>query len=82
MKKIISGKKKYYEIKDIKWVTVPLFDELTPISVLKALNLEENDKESWNFILELCPEICTKGFPKDRDFFFNILNTLKPECME
>ena len=43
MKKIISGKKKYYEIKDIKWVTVPLFDELTPISVLKALNLEEKD---------------------------------------
>ena len=82
MKKIISGKKKYYEIKDILWVTVPLYDELTPISVLKALNLEEDDKENWNFILDLCPEIVTKGFPKDRDFFFNILNTLKPECME
>ena len=82
MKRIIAGKKKYLKDKEVLRVTVPLYDELKPSNELEALNLNENDKENWDKILDLCPEIGTKGFPKDRDFFFNILNTLKPECME
>ena len=85
MKKIISGNIQYLEIKDIQWVTVPLYDELTPSKVLEALEINASSKENeemWNLIIELCPEIEEKGYPKDRDFFFNCLNTLQPNCID
>jgi len=43
MKRVIAGKKKYIELKDVNWVTVPLFGELTPKNILEKMNLEKND---------------------------------------
>ena len=82
MKRIIAGKKKYLKDKEVLRVTVPLYDELKPRNVMYTLNFKENDPKIWELVLDLCPEITEKGIPKDREFFFNVLNTLKPNCMD
>ena len=82
MKKIISLKKRFYEIKDIKWVSVPLYDELRPSNVINAMKLKENYKEDWELLIDLCPELNYKNKPKDREFFFNVLNTLIPNSID
>ena len=51
MKEIISGEKLFLLSSDILWVTVPLYDELTPSKVLEALEIKANNeenKEIWN----------------------------------
>ena len=80
MKKIISGKRLYLKMKDIIWIDVPLYDELYPKNIIKEMKLKEkNEKETWELLMNFCPELECKEHPKDRDFFFNVLNTIKPE---
>ena len=71
----MAGKRFYFLIKDINFVTVPLYDELTPTNIMKKMGIIENS-EMYNKLLQYCPEIKTKGSPKDRNFFFNVLNTV------
>ena len=69
------------KMKDVKWVQVPYFDELNPETVIEFLKIKTN-KSLWQKILNYCPELEFKKNPKDRDFFYNILNTLKSGCMD
>jgi hypothetical protein len=62
----------------VKFVHVPYYDELKPESVLNYLNLGKTEKQIWSQIKNYCPELNYKSTPKDREFFFNILNTLIP----
>ena len=66
-------------MREIYWIDVPLFDELTPKNVIKEMKLKENEG-LWKSLLDLCPELSHKEEPKDRDFFFNVLNTIIPHC--
>ena len=66
----------------MKWIDVPLYDELQPTNIIKKMKLKEkNEKETWEVLMNFCPELEYKEHPKDRDFFFNVLNTIKPECV-
>ena len=58
------------------------YPELNPENVIRELNLEKTDKDAWNKILNYCPELKYKTRPKDSDFFFNILNTVKKHCVD
>ena len=49
--------------------------------MIEALKLKDNNF-LWNDIGEYCPELLSKDQPKDRDFFYNVLNTIKPRCIE
>ena len=46
------------------------------------MKLKTDHIEIWNKILEYCPELEYKEKPKDREFFFNILNTIIPNCID
>ena len=82
MKKIISGDRPYLKLTEIKFVDVPLYDELQPSNVIKQMKLKEKGKEeSWKALLQYCPELSYKEQPKDRDFFYNVLNTIIPNCV-
>ena len=48
MKEIISGERPYFYIKDINYVTVPFYDELSPRNVIKELNLLKSKKNLRN----------------------------------
>ena len=37
----------------------------------------KGDNDIYPKLLILCPELKHKDKPKDRDFFFNVLNTMK-----
>ena len=43
-----------------------------------------SDKQCETFISlsEYMPELLTKGIPKDREFFFNVLNTIHKNCID
>ena len=42
MKKIIKGEKKFLLTKDVKFVDVPLYDELKPENVIEKANLKKD----------------------------------------
>ena len=44
---------------------------------MKLLNLSV-----WTTLLNYCPELEFKSNPKDRSFFYNVLNTIKPNCVD
>ena len=81
MKNIISGRKDILLTKDILFVNVPKYDELKPETVLNHFALECKQKLLWDKILNYCPELKYTRKPKDRTFFYNILNTLYPKCI-
>ena len=81
MKKIIKGEKKYLLTKDVIFVDVPHYDELKPENVIEKCHLEKD--QIWPRLSEFCPELRDrKNRPKDRTFFYNVLNTLKPKFID
>ena len=56
---------------------MPNFDECCPKTLIAVKNLK-----STSDIIHYCPEITTRGYPKDREYFFNVLNTLHPHSIE
>ena len=44
MKKVIAGKLSYLKYADVKFVHVPLYDELTPQKVEESLDLSKEEK--------------------------------------
>ena len=81
MKKIIKGEKKFLLTKDAIFVDVPHYDELKPENVIEKYNLEKD--QTWPKLIEFCPELRDrKNRPKDRTFFYNVLNTLKPKFID
>ena len=82
MKALIDGEKETMLTKDVLFVNVPRFDELKPENVIKHMDLEMKDPKIWKLLLNYCPEIKYNRKPKDRTFFYNILNTILPKCID
>ena len=80
MKQIINGQKLYLKMAEINWIDVALYDEFKPSNVIKSMKLKD-EFETWKTLINFCPELQYKEEPKDRDFFFNVLNTLKPNSV-
>ena len=76
MKKIINLQKPFLLTKDVIFVDVPHYEELKPENVIETCKLK-SDNKIWPQILSYCPELKEKKYPKDRTFFFNVLNTIK-----
>ena len=43
---------------------------------------DEKNLKLWKELCGYCPELHNKNKPKDRNFFFNILNTESERCMD
>jgi len=82
MKKIINGQIPYILWKDIKKITVTTYSELKPSNVIKEMELKTTRKELYTKVKKYCPELEYKDEPKDREYFFNVLNTLEPNCID
>ena len=77
MKDIIEGKRRFFRISEIQYVSVPFYDELKPENVIKKMNIKASAK-----LLEYLPELSERDAPKDQEFFFNIVNTIWPNSVE
>ena len=71
LKEVLSEEKDLLELKDVKWINVPLFDELSVVNMWPMM--KENKK-----IMMYFPSKLPKGRVPDREYFFNILNTFQP----
>ena len=69
LKEIFINEKKLLRLNEVKRICVPLYDEL---SVIKLWPMLQRDIEFMKFF----PEKMAKGRVPDREYFFNILNTL------
>ena len=74
LKQVLAGEKRLLKIADVKYVTVPRFDELS------VINLHPKFKEDPKFNVYM-PDQMTKGKSIDREYFFNVLNTVHPEYL-
>ena len=72
LKHVFAGRKKLLKLSDVKHIIVPKYDELSVKLLFPHL---KNDPV---FMLYL-PDRFANGHPPDRDYLFNVLNTLKPE---
>ena len=71
LKEVLAEEKDLLELKDVKWINVPLFDELSVVNMWPMM--KENKKIMMYFPIKL-----PKGRVPDRKYFFNILNTFQP----
>ena len=71
LKEVFAEDKELLELKEVRWINVPLFDEL---SVINIWPMTKEDKQCMKYF----PQKLPKGRVPDREYFFNILNTLYP----
>ena len=66
----------------MKIVTVDTYSELKPSNVIQEMELKTKKLDLYQEVKKYCPELQYKDEPKDREFFFNVLNTLEPNCVD
>ena len=71
LKEVFTEDKELLELKNVRWINVPLFDELSVVSIWPMM--KENEQLMKYFPIKL-----PKGRVPDREYFFNILNTFQP----
>ena len=72
LKEILQDSKKLMPHKDLRQINVPKYDEL---SIKNIFPMIEKDEE----IMRYFPSKLPKGRIPDREYLFNILNTLRPD---
>ena len=71
LKEVFAEDKELLDLKNVKWINVPLYDEL---SVVNIWPMTKENKQ----IMMYFPNKLPKGRVPDREYFFNILNTFQP----
>ena len=69
---VLNENKKLLKLKNVKFINVPVYDEL---SVKKFWPMMQNDAEFMNHF----PDRLPVGRIPDRDYFWNVMNTLNEE---
>ena len=72
LKAVLFGGKEMLKMKDVKFINVPVYDEL---SVKKFWPLMQSDAE----FMKHFPDKLPIGRIPDRDYFWNVMNTLHEE---
>ena len=75
LKEVLTEDKALLELKEVRWINVPLFDEL---SVIKIWPMTKENKQ----IMKYFPTKLPKGRVPDREYFFNIMNTFQPQYVD
>ncbi len=71
LKEVFAEEKDLLKLTDVRWINVPLFDEL---SVIKIWPMTKEDEQIKMYF----PNKLPKGRVPDREYFFNVLNTFQP----
>lgn len=69
LKQVFAGDKKLLELKQVKWIHVPVYDELAVHKIWPLIKEEEK-------MMMFFPDKLPKGRLPDREYFWNIVNTL------
>ena len=74
LRAVLAYKKKLLKLTDVKFICVPKYEELS------VKNLFPHLQKDPIFMMYL-PDKYPKGHPPDREYLFNVLNTLNSEYM-
>ena len=72
LKQVLAEDKSLMEMKDVKFINVPVFDELS------VKNLWPEMQGAIGF-MKYFPDKLPKGRLPNRDYFFNVMNSVNPE---
>ena len=75
LKLVFEEKKKLYKLSDIKFIQVPKYDEISVKSLYEKF-IELDDMACY------FPDKYAKGRQCDREYMFNIANTLHPKIVQ
>ena len=76
LRDVLAGKKKYMHIHDVTPYDVPKFKD---ISVKNVFDKIKDSKLVMSYLPDFDPEELDPKYALDREWFFNILNTLDSE---
>ena len=76
MRDILGGKKKYLVFDELKTIEVPKFKA---ISVHKVFEKVKENRLIMSYIPDFDPAEIEPKHALDREFFFNVINTLDPD---
>lgn len=74
LKLVFAGKKELIPQAQIRPISVPRFDELSVANLIKEVMTQKD-------LAKFFPEQRTKADLPDREYFFNIINTVEPEYL-
>ena len=72
LRAVLADKKKLLKLSEVKMINVPKYEELSVKKLFPYL------KDDPIFMMYL-PDYFPKGHTPDREYFFNVLNTLMPQ---
>ena len=74
LKEVFGGSKELMSLNDVKYVNVPLYDELAVVKIWPQMR---DDAEFMQYF----PTKMPKGRLPDRAYFYNIMNTVQGEYL-
>ena len=75
LKDLLADRKRLFKMSDVKFVNVPKYDELSVKNVWPMI------KKDWN-LMHYFPNKMPKDRLPDRDYTFNILNSIRPDYVK
>ena len=74
LRAVLAERKALFKLTDVKFIVVPKYEELSVKDLMPHL---QKDKTFMMYF----PDKFPKGHPPDREYFFNVLNTLNPDYL-
>ena len=75
LKAVFGEEKKLLALSDVKFKHIPLYDELSVVKLWPGLQKDQQ-------FMEYMPDRLPKGRVPDRNYFFNVLNTLNEQYVD
>ena len=75
LRQIFSEEKKLLKLKEVSWIKVARYDELSVVNLFPGFKTDPA-------IMMYLPDRLPKGRLPDRDYLFNIVNTVHPDYMQ
>ena len=72
LKQVLSGEKRLFELKQVKFINVPVYDELAIKHIYPLARDEPN-------LMLYFPDKLPQGRMPERNYFWNVFNTLNEE---
>ena len=72
LRQVFAEEKGFLRLDEVAWIEVPRYDELSVVNLFPKFKEDEN-------IMRYMPDRLPKGRLPDREYFFNVLNTVYPD---
>jgi hypothetical protein len=75
LREVMADQKRFLKMSEVRWVNVPQFEELSVQAIYPIIAKDAEVKIYF-------PEKLAKNKLPDRDYMYNVVNTLRPEYVK